>query len=198
MIAEGLGHSHAGHAPLFQGLDLQLDAGSVTAVTGPSGSGKSTLLQLLAGWERPSSGRVLRPGIERIQWVFQNPHGAARRTALDHVSLPIMARGTPRRRADAEARELLGLFGLGEVPRHEFRRLSGGEAQRLMLARAIACKPDLLLVDEPTAQLDPVSAHTVNGSLLSLADRGTIVVVATHDSDTRHSCGFQVDLGDFR
>jgi ABC-type lipoprotein export system ATPase subunit len=67
-----------------------------------------------------------------------------------------------------------------------------------MLARAIACKPDLLLVDEPTAQLDPVTAHAVNGSLLSLADRGTIVVVATHDSDTRDSCGFQVDLGDFR
>lgn len=194
----GVGHAFAGRPTLFEGLDLDLDEGSVTAVTGPSGSGKSTLLHIAAGWQEPTWGRVDRPGLHRIQWVFQNPHGVARRSVVDHVALPLLARGFRRPAAEGEAQTLLAAFGLGSAADRMFRDLSGGEAQRLMLARGIAAAPDLLLVDEPTAQLDAATAMTVTNSLDVLAGRGVVVVVATHDIRTRDACTNHVDLGRYR
>lgn len=198
LIARSLGHAFPGRPVLFEGLDLDLEAGSLTAVTGPSGSGKSTLLHLLAGWERPRVGEVRRVGIGRIQWVFQNPHGVPRRSALDHVALPLLARGFTRREAERHARSLMGDFALGGVVERPFREMSGGEAQRLMLARGIAADPDLLLVDEPTAQLDAPTADAVTATLGTLAGRGAVVVVATHDQRTRDACQASIDLGDYR
>jgi ABC-type lipoprotein export system ATPase subunit len=165
-------------------------------VVGPSGSGKSTLLGLIAGAEIPTSGRIDRAGVERIGWVFQNPHGVSGRTALDHVVLPLIAAGLPRPYAEREARILLTRFGLAAREDSRFASLSGGEAQRLMLARAIASRPDLLLVDEPTAQLDPANAATVVDALGALADEGAVVVVATHDPRIREACDVVIDLLD--
>jgi ABC-type lipoprotein export system ATPase subunit len=128
--------------------------------------------------------------------VLQNPHGVARRTALDHVVLPLLARGLARRDAEARAAEILDRFALAAVADRQFRALSGGEAQRLMLARAVATAADLLLVDEPTAQLDLTTAATVNAVLAGIAQDDAIVVVATHDPHTRDACTRVLDLAD--
>jgi len=189
-----LGHRFADAPFLFRHLDLTLTHDMTYALTGPSGSGKSTLLSLLAGWLRPTEGRVVRDCAARTAWVLQNPHGVARRTALDHVALPFLARGTPHRRASTQARDLLAEFGLLDVVDSPFAVLSGGEAQRLMLARALAYAPDLLLVDEPTAQLDPSTAAVVNQTLNGLGGREILVVIATHDPATRAACTTTIDL----
>lgn len=194
----GLGHRFGDGPWLFHGLDAVLDPGRIYAVTGPSGSGKSTLLSLLAGWEPPAVGTVERVGAGRIGWVFQNPHGVARRTAADHVALPLLALGASARDADRQARALLRRFALGHIADRPFRALSGGEAQRLMLARGIAARPAMFLVDEPTAQLDIATARDVNDTLAELATDSTIVVVATHDERTRAACTDHIDLRDFQ
>jgi ABC-type lipoprotein export system ATPase subunit len=195
LVLEEIGHSWNDGRPLFEGISAVLRPGDVTALTGPSGSGKSTLLSIIAGWLPPASGQVARIEINRTYWVFQNPHGQPRRTALDHVAYPLLARGLARTVADRGAAELLTTFGLEGRGDKPFAHLSGGEAQRLMLARAVASRPDLLLVDEPTAQLDRSSARTVNDVLARLADAGSIVLVASHDADTIRACSHSIDLG---
>ena len=195
-----VGHSFdpSGGDMLFRHLSVMLLPGRVYALTGPSGSGKSTLLSIIAGWTVPTAGRVERNGCGRVCWVLQNPHGVARRNALDHVALPFIARGERRRSAEAHAMGLLEAFGLAPLARRPFRDLSGGEAQRLMLARGVASGAGLLLVDEPTAQLDLATAATVNARLRALSLGGAIVVVATHDPRTRDACDDLIDLGDWQ
>ena len=190
----GLGHRFPGTATLFAGLDFELRPGQIIGLCGPSGSGKSTLLSILAGWVTPAEGRVEMTGVERTGWVFQNPYGVPGRSALDHVCLPLLARGQSRPDAARRAAEVLTAFRLAKVADQPFRELSGGEAQRLMLARAVCSAPDLLLVDEPTAQLDISTAATVNETLGAVAQDGTIVVIATHDPHTRDACTQVIDL----
>lgn len=196
--ASGLAHSFPGTGDLFVDLHLELRPGEVVGLIGPSGSGKSTLLSILAGWQQPVRGAVTRHEIATVGWVFQNPHGVARRAALDHVTLPLLARGFSRKDADARATKILTRFNLAAVANRPFKALSGGEAQRLMLARAVALAPDLLLVDEPTAQLDMRTAATVNEVLAGIAQEDSIVVVATHDPHTREACTRVIDLADFQ
>ena len=194
----GLGHRFPTTSWLFHGLDEVLRPGEVTGLVGPSGSGKSTLLAIIAGWLAPQAGTVERVGIEHVGWVFQNPHGVPRRTALDHVVLPLLGTGRPRRDAERQARDILAGFGLAGEADKEFRMLSGGEAQRLMLARAVATGSDLLLVDEPTAQLDLGTAATVNGVLAATAQADAVVLIATHDPATRAACSRLIDLADYQ
>lgn len=189
-----VGHRFAGGDQLFRGLTLTLEPDRLYALTGPSGAGKSTLLSMLAGWLQPTEGRIEREPGTRVAWVFQNPHGVAGRTALDHVVLPLLARGSERRAAEQDARALLARFELVDRADRAFGTLSGGEAQRLMLARGIASRPDLLLVDEPTAQLDRRTAESVNETIGSLRAPGTIVVIATHDQSTRERCTDEIAL----
>lgn len=195
LVLREVGHRWANGAPLFEGICATLRPGDITALTGPSGSGKSTLLSIIAGWLAPESGQVDQIGISRTHWVFQNPYGQPRRKTRDHVSYPFLARGLCRVDADQDADELLNRFGLEGRGDRPFAELSGGEAQRLMLARAVATRPDLLLVDEPTAQLDRGAARTVNDVLAGLADAGAIVLVASHDADTIRACNASIDLG---
>lgn len=192
-----LAHGFAGGVRLFDGLSFSFGPGDIVALCGPSGSGKSTLLSILAGWEEPLTGTVHTQNIASIGWVFQNPHGVAHRTAVDHVAFPLLTKELTRTEADARAREVLTIFGLQHVAERPFHALSGGEAQRLMLARAVAIAPDLLLVDEPTAQLDQTTARTVNATLRRIADGGSIVLIATHDQGTREACEYVIDLADF-
>ena len=194
--AHSLGHGFPGGTRLFGGVSFTFTRGDIVAICGPSGSGKSTLLSILAGWEHPLEGTVNRNGITSTGWVFQNPHGVAARTAQDHVAFPLLAKGHSRREADIQAQKVLGNFGLSDVAHQPFRELSGGEAQRLMLARAVCIAPDLLLVDEPTAQLDQTTARTVNSTLQRIADGGSIVLIATHDHGTRDACAYTIDLAD--
>lgn len=194
VILRDLGHRFDGGPWLFRGLTVDLEPGRSYAVTGPSGAGKSTLLSILAGWTRPAEGTSTTAVTGRIAWVFQNPHGSPRRSALDHVTWPLLATGAGVRDAEVAAAELLHQVGLTAAAGREFRRLSGGEAQRLMLARCLAARPGLLLVDEPTAQLDRTRAAEVNQVLTRLRPPHTVVVIATHDDDTRVACTDLIDL----
>ncbi|MDC4233776.1 ATP-binding cassette domain-containing protein [Actinomyces sp. B33] len=103
VVIDSVGHRFPTGPWLFRGLTARLDPGQVYALVGPSGSGKSTLLSLIAGWVAPAEGAIERLGSGRTSWVFQNPHGAPRRTVLDHVVLPLLAAGARRREAEADA-----------------------------------------------------------------------------------------------
>lgn len=194
VVIDALGHRFPEGPWLFRGLDARLVPGQIYALVGPSGSGKSTLLSLIAGWACPAEGKIIRQGEGRITWVFQNPHGTAQRSVLDHVVFPLLAAGFHRRDAEVKAFDLLGRFQLEALARHSFHSLSGGEAQRLMLARAAASSPALFLIDEPTAQLDLHTRKEVNATISALADPSTIVVIATHDEATRDMCTQVIDL----
>ncbi|OZG54025.1 ATP-binding cassette domain-containing protein [Pseudoscardovia suis] len=198
VVLNNVGHTFDHRDMLFQHVSLVLLPRHVYALTGPSGSGKSTLLSIIAGWVEPSEGQVRRERCGRVCWVFQNPHGVARRLAVDHVALPFVARGETRSQAERHALELLDDFGLRHRAYAPFNALSGGEAQRLMLARGVASHAGLLLVDEPTAQLDLHAADTVNERLHALSSSGAIVIVATHDPHTRDACTDVIDLRDFQ
>lgn len=190
---DGVGHWFVEGTWLFRGLDLLLLPGRTYALTGPSGSGKSTLLSLIAGWEQPREGRITAED-GRVSWVFQNPTGTPRRSALDLVAYPLLARGASPAAARRTAQGTMDALGLAHVADSPFGSLSGGEAQRLMLARAVSAAPRLLLIDEPTAQLDRSTAATVNDAIRTLAKDGAIVVIATHDASTRDACTDVVDL----
>lgn len=195
MKLAGVGHRFAPDLPwLFRNCDHALEPGHVYALVGPSGSGKSTLLSIISGWLTPTEGEVEMSPNHRIVWVFQNPHGVPRRSAHDHVALPMLAAGATASEAEAEVDVLLDRFALSAVAGRPFRQLSGGEAQRLMLARGIATRPDMLLIDEPTAQLDHTTSQSVNQAIAQLATDGTVVVVATHDSGTRDACTDVIEL----
>jgi putative ABC transport system ATP-binding protein len=194
MRGVGLGHWFPATAALFSRLSFELASGKVYGLIGPSGSGKSTLLSILAGWIEPKEGKVEKEGIAAIAWVAQHPFGVGKRSVLDHVSLPLMCRGADRASAEREASELLEQFGLAEAKDRNFSALSGGEGQRLMLARAVAKAPQLLLVDEPTAGLDRRTAASVNERMGQLSHRNMIVVVATHDEATMSACDELIDL----
>lgn len=183
-----------GSRSLFTDLSFEVTAQRACAVTGPSGSGKSTLLSAIAGWRTPAAGRITRHHIRKVCWVFQGPVGTARRNALDHVTLPILARGSGVAAAAREATSILQGFGLLEVAGNSFGSLSGGEKQRLMLARAVASAPSLLLVDEPTAQLDRSAAELVADSILQLNGRGMVVIIASHDVEVIARCGQVVEI----
>ncbi len=194
VMGEHVGHRFTDGPWLFRDLDFTLTAGEAVGLCGPSGSGKSTLLSIIAGFERPAEGVVRRTHVSRVRWVFQNPHGMPRRAAIDHVVQPLLGQGADRPQAEDEAISIMRTFHLAKVADREFRELSGGEAQRLMLARAIASKPDLLLVDEPTAQLDQCTANDIDSTLTGLAHGDAIVVIATHDPNTRAACTRVIDL----
>jgi ABC-type lipoprotein export system ATPase subunit len=148
----------------------------------------------MAGWIVPAEGRLERVDVSACGWVFQNPIGVARRSVIDHVTLPFLGRGFSRRDAELAAEPILDKFGLASRARSLFGQLSGGEAQRLMLARAVAVRPDVLLVDEPTAQLDRQSAAAVIDVLGALSQESTIVVIATHDPRVQDVCSKQIAL----
>lgn len=194
VVGEHLGHRFGDGPWLFRDLDFTLRPGEAIGLCGPSGSGKSTLLSIVAGFAKPAEGQVERRNISSVRWVFQNPHGMPRRTALDHVVQPLLGRGYEREQAVDEAMGIMTTFHLADLADRQFRELSGGEAQRLMLARAVASKPGLLLVDEPTAQLDQRTASDVDATLTGLATGDTIVVIATHDPNTRAACSRVIDL----
>jgi tungstate transport system ATP-binding protein len=171
----------AGQATILDGITLNLVPGSPTILVGPNGSGKSTLIRVAMGLLTPTSGRVTWGGRadgggQRLAMVFQRPV-MLRRSALANIDYAL---GSARRDA-SRAGDLLrrvGLEGLGHRPA---RRLSGGEQQRLALARALARDPEALFLDEPTASLDPASTKAVEDIVRSTAASGVKIVMASHD-----------------
>ena len=164
--------------------------GAQIAITGPSGSGKSTLLHLMAGLDEPTAGTVawpangardaLRPG--PLAMVFQGPSLLPPLTVLENVALPLQLEGTPEGPAHAAALEALERLALGELRDKLPEELSGGQAQRVAVARVLAGRPRLILADEPTGQLDRANADAVIDTLIEVAaDHGAALIVSTHD-----------------
>jgi tungstate transport system ATP-binding protein len=158
-----------------------------TVIMGPNGAGKSLLLRLLHGLLEPSAGEVIwggRPADNAIRlrqaMVFQRPV-LLRRSALANLTHALRARGVPRRERHARAAKMLSAAGLGALARTPARLLSGGEQQRLAMARALSLEPDILFLDEPTANLDPASTLAIEQLIQRAHDKGAKIVLVTHD-----------------
>jgi len=175
-------------------VTLSLGAGTPTVIVGPNGSGKTTLLRLAMGLVRHTAGRVTwgnraDASSERRAIVFQRPV-MLRRTAEANLRYALAAANVPASERDARVRELLALVGLTNVADRPARKLSGGEQQRLALARALAKDPQILFLDEPTASLDPAATKSVEDLICGIAARGIKVVMSTHDlSEARRLAG---------
>lgn len=199
MSARGLefwfGTTHA-----LRGVDLDIRSDEVLAVMGPSGSGKSTLLHVLAGVLVPAAGSVHFDGRDRTQldeatrstlrlhdfgFVFQFGQLLADLSAVDNVTIPLLMSGTSRRQALVRAREVLDGLGLGDHIDKLPGQMSGGQAQRVAVARALACSPRILFADEPTGSLDSLAAEQTMEALTTAArTAGAAVVIITHEPRT--------------
>lgn len=207
---QGLGKDVAdagGALVLLDGIHFAQSAGSALAITGSSGSGKSTLLGLLAGLDVPSRGTVNLSGVdlfaldedgrarlraEQLGFVFQSFQLLPHLTALENVMLPLELAGKPAREA---ARAMLDRVGLAHRLNHYPRTLSGGEQQRVSLARAFVVEPALLFADEPTGSLDAATGEKVIDLMFSLHNEsGATLVLVTHDSALASRCGHQLVL----
>ncbi len=175
----------AGVTTILDCLTLTLSAGSPTLVIGPNGAGKSTLLRLCMGLAVPTEGRITWGGRAdakptRRAFVFQRPV-MLRRTVAANVAYGLTHADYPREKLAARTTELLERVGLSDLALRPARRLSGGEQQRLALARALARDPELLLLDEPTASLDPAATRGVEEIIRIAAQSGIKIVMASHD-----------------
>jgi len=229
MRARGLEMSF-GQTRALRGVDLDLLAGEVLAVTGPSGSGKSTLLHVMAGVLVPDAGSVGYHGgkasgdvsaqaaedisvniaaldeaarsrlrLNEFGFIFQFGQLLPDLSALDNVTIPLLLAGTPRRRALAQARETLGELGLSEHLDKRPTQLSGGQAQRAAVARALVTNPRLLFADEPTGSLDSLAAErTMEVLLNSVQSRGAALVIITHDARVAAYADREVTVRDGR
>ncbi len=182
------------------------------AIVGPSGSGKSTLLGLIAGLDRPTSGTIWLNGVEitglreqsmarlrlaNVGYIFQSFHLIPTLTALENVAVPLELAGNPQARQ--RANDLLQAVGLGHRVSHYPVQLSGGEQQRVAVARAFACRPPILLADEPTGNLDSTTGQQVIDLIMALhRDLGTTLVLVTHDHNLAASMERVITLRDGR
>lgn len=187
-----------GDLVILQPSDFSLARGETVALLGPSGSGKSSLLHIAGLLEAPSEGEVTIGGVATrklsdaektklrrtsLGFVYQFHHLLPDFSALMNVSIPLLIAGARRAEAEAEATRLLTALGLGERVQHQPGQLSGGEQQRTAIARALANNPKVLLADEPTGNLDPMTADKVFAALLEMVRaEGLAALIATHDS----------------
>jgi tungstate transport system ATP-binding protein len=169
-----------GRISALSGIDLRLARGERLALIGANGSGKSTLLRVLHGLVRPASGSILRDSALRHAMVFQRPH-MLRASAVANVALGLWIAGARWREARAQAFLALHRVGLADAALRSARSLSGGQQQRLALARAWSLQPDVLLLDEPTASLDPHAKREVEALMMEFAQAGMTLVFASHN-----------------
>lgn len=203
---------NAGRVDILNGITLNVARGETLGLVGPSGSGKSSLLMLMGGLERATGGQVSALGHDltalsedalarfrrrHMGVVFQSFHLIPTMTALENVATPLELAGN--RDAFDRAADELGAVGLGDRINHYPAQLSGGEQQRVALARAVATRPDILLADEPTGNLDGVTGKTIMDLLFGLRDRyGATLVLVTHESELADRCDRIVRLFDGR
>ncbi|HEX4980203.1 MAG TPA: ABC transporter ATP-binding protein, partial [Ilumatobacteraceae bacterium] len=189
-------HTGAREVAALRGVGFAVPAGSWVALMGASGSGKSTLLQLLGGLDRPDAGTISIGGEplehlsetgrallrrRRIGYVFQFFNLVSNLTVAENVELPLLLVGTPRRDAQRRRAELLTALGIGDLGGAAPAELSGGQQQRVAMARALANRPDVLLADEPTGNLDSASSQEMLALLRQTHELGQTIVMVTHD-----------------
>ena len=182
----------------LRGLSVDIAQGEYTALMGPSGSGKSTLMNMLGCLDTPTSGRYRLAGEDvgtldddaladirnrRIGFVFQTFNLMPRYTALENVALPLVYAGASRADREARAREVLEQVGLADRKDHRPNELSGGQRQRVAVARALVYRPDLLLADEPTGNLDTKTSLEIMARFGEIHAAGNTVVLVTHEED---------------
>lgn len=182
----------------LRGVSMSVAPGEFLAVMGPSGSGKSTFMNLLGCLDTPTAGKYLLEGVEvsslspderahirnqRIGFVFQSFNLLARTSALENVALPLRYNGTPRRKRLERAEEVLNMVGLGDRLDHHPSQLSGGEQQRVAIARSLVCRPAIILADEPTGALDTRTGIEVMSIFQDLNTQGMTVVIVTHEPE---------------
>ncbi len=195
---------------ILKDIDLEITRGEFIAVMGPSGSGKSTLLGLIAGLDRPTEGRIELDGIDlsrlseddlarlrrrMIGFVFQSYHLIPTLTAIENVLIPLeIAR---QEKPTERAGELLAAVSLADRADHYPAQLSGGEQQRVAIARAFACRPAILLADEPTGNLDTATGRRIIDLLVRLhREEGNTMLLVTHDSELASRAGRIISLID--
>jgi putative ABC transport system ATP-binding protein len=204
--------SRAGPVAILRGCDLQADAGEAVGLVGPSGSGKTTILMVIAGLEAVTEGKVEVAGQDlrrldedalarfrrdHVGIVFQAFHLIPAMTALENVAVPLEFRGVPQARAIAS--EALDAVGLGHRLSHYPGQLSGGEQQRVAMARALAAGAQIILADEPTGNLDQETGQTIMELLFRLQrERGTTLLLVTHDEGLVRRCDRVLEVRDGR
>ncbi len=192
------------HLEVLIDLSLEVEKGEMVAVTGVSGSGKSTLLHLLGGMDKPDTGSICISGQELSQlsalelarfrnstigFVFQFHHLLPEFTAMENVMMPLLLRGLPVARAIPAAQEAIEDVGLAQRAQHRPGELSGGEQQRVALARALVGNPSLLLADEPTGNLDPVTGESISALFRTLHERHQVTsLLVTHNEKLALMC----------
>jgi putative ABC transport system ATP-binding protein len=201
-----------GHTPALRGATIAVARGEILAVMGPSGSGKSTLLHCLAGILTPDQGEVWFDGIrldtmpeakrsdlrrDRFGFVFQFGQLVPELTAEENVALPLLLGGVRRGPALAEARPWFGRLGLDGLEGRRSGELSGGQAQRVALARGLVARPEVLFADEPTGSLDSMSGELVMRLLTAaVREQGTTVILVTHEARVAAYAGREVVVRD--
>lgn len=190
--------------PVLKGVNLEIAQGETVAVTGASGVGKSTLLHILGGLDRPTSGRVVLGGVslgeqserslalfrnKRIGFVFQFHYLLEDFSALENVMIPMLVAGARKSVAAEKAEQLLGMVGLNDRMEHRPHQLSGGEQQRVAVARALANDPDIVLADEPSGNLDTATGRNLHNLLFELnSQQGITFLIATHNQELAGRC----------
>ena len=198
--------------PVLKGIDLDIRRGTMTVVVGPSGVGKSTLLHILGALDRPTSGQVYlndtvvfemddnqlaRFRNQTVGFVFQFHHLLPEFTALENVAMPRLILGRPLEEALEKAKGLLEEMGLGHRLEHKPNELSGGEQQRVAVARALVNDPEIILADEPSGNLDVKSSEALHELLWALAhEKGQTLVIATHNPELAKRADRVVELYD--
>jgi lipoprotein-releasing system ATP-binding protein len=215
LLVQGLSKSYPTPAePLvvLRGIELELDRGESLAVIGPSGSGKSTLLNVLGALDRPTEGSYELSGTdpyqlseaalarfrnEQIGFIFQEHHLLPQLTVLENVLIPALAQGRPDDSTTIRARELLDRVGLSDRLTHIPGELSGGQKERVAVARALLNQPTLVLADEPTGNLDRNTATQIGELLLELMrEQNTMLIVVTHSQELASTMDRQMELRD--
>lgn len=195
----------------LDGVSLEVEPGEYLSIMGPSGSGKSTLLHIIGLLDRPTAGQYWLAGKDvtglgdqeraeirrgKIGFVFQLFHLVPRLTAAGNVELPLTLAGLPREERQERVREILAAYGLNARARHLPHQLSGGERQRVAIARATVTRPEILLADEPTGNLDRGSGHEVIELLENLNRQGLTLLLVTHDPELGRRAARQVRMRD--